>query len=194
MTIPNLITIGRLLLVPLIVWLTVTEQHFTAFIAFLVAGISDGVDGFLARQFDLRTELGAYLDPLADKALLVSIYVVLAIMGEIPLWVTMAVVSRDVLIVGGVVLAWMMARPMRMAPLAISKINTLAQILLAAIVLGDLAFTIDLSFVRLPLVYIAGFLTVVSAAVYVVSWVGHMGGVETRSAARDRRKQGRPAS
>ncbi len=186
MSIPNLITIGRLLLVPLIVWLTLTEQHGLAFIAFLAAGISDGVDGFLARQFDMRTELGAYLDPVADKALLVSIYVVLAVMNEIPLWVAVLVVSRDVLIVGGVVIAWMMGRPLQMDPAAISKINTAAQIMLAAVVLADLAFAaFDLGGLRTILIVLVGVSTVLSTAVYVVGWVGHMGAAGTVDRQRD---------
>ena len=174
MTIPNLITIGRILLVPLIIWLTVIEQPLTAFLVFVAAGISDGVDGFLARQFDLRSDLGGYLDPIADKALLVSIYVVLSVMSEIPVWVTIMVVSRDVLIVGGVVLSWMVGRPVAMAPRAVSKINTLAQILLAALVLGDLAFQLEIDAIRAVLVYLVGVSTVVSTADYVVGWVRHM--------------------
>ena len=104
MTLPNLITIGRLLVVPLIVWLAIREQFLAAFAVFVLAGISDAIDGFLARQLDLHSDLGAYLDPIADKALLVSVYVALSALGEIPLWVTIAVVSRDILIVGGVLL------------------------------------------------------------------------------------------
>jgi cardiolipin synthase len=174
-TIPNLITIGRLLLVPLIVWLIIAAHPTVAFWVFVAAGISDGVDGFIARQFNLRSDLGAYLDPLADKALLVSIYVAFAVFGEIPVWVTILVVSRDFLIVGGVVLAWMVGQPMAMRPAAISKVNTVAQITLAAIVLGDLAFSIDLGTLRTGLNYLVGISTIASAALYLVDWVRHMG-------------------
>ena len=103
-TIPNLITIGRLFLVPFTVWLIVQGDAVTAFWIFILAGISDAVDGFLARQFNLRSKLGAYLDPLADKVLLVSIYVTFAVLAEIPLWVTILIVSRDILIIGAVIL------------------------------------------------------------------------------------------
>lgn len=175
MTIPNLITIGRLLLVPVIIWLTLIGQPVTAFTVFVIAGVSDAIDGFLARQFDLHSDLGAYLDPIADKALLVSIYVALAVIAEIPLWVTIAVVSRDMLIVGGVLLSWMLGRPIAMAPRAVSKINTAMQIVLAAVVLGDLAFTIDLSAFRTLLIYLVGISTAASAAVYMVEWLRHMG-------------------
>jgi cardiolipin synthase (CMP-forming) len=176
-TIPNLITIGRLCLVPLIVWLILAPHPLGAFLVFLAAGASDAVDGFLARQLNLRSDLGAYLDPLADKAMLVSIYVAMAALNEIPLWLTIIVVSRDVLIIGGVVLAWMMATPIAMQPSTISKINTLAQITLVAVALGDLAFGPALITLREWMAYIVGALTVASAAFYVADWVRHMGGV-----------------
>jgi cardiolipin synthase len=175
LTIPNLITIGRLLLVPMIVWLIVTGQSAAAFVVFILAGVSDAVDGFLARTFDLHSELGSYLDPLADKALLVSIYISLAVLAEVPLWVVILVVSRDLFIVGAVVLSWMLGQPMEMRPLAISKVNTVVQIVLAAVVLGDLALGLDVSTLRTILVYLVGVLTVASAAVYLVDWVRHMG-------------------
>ena len=94
--IPNLITVARMVMAPVAVQMIVSDRYLAAFLIFLLAGVSDGVDGFIARRFDLRTELGAYLDPLADKALLISIYVSLAIYGALPAWVAIAVVSRDV--------------------------------------------------------------------------------------------------
>ena len=145
MTLPNLITIGRLLLVPLIIWFIVADQPLAAFGVLLVAGISDAVDGFIARQFDLRSELGTYLDPIADKTLLVSIYVTLAVIAAIPVWLTILIVSRDFLIVGAVVLSWVLGEPSSVQPLRISKLNTVLQIVLAAVVLGDLAFPVDLA-------------------------------------------------
>jgi cardiolipin synthase len=175
-TIPNLITIGRLVLVPLIVWLMITGQPAAAFIVFILAGVSDGVDGFLARSFNLRSALGSYLDPLADKALLVSIYISLAVLEEVPLWVVFLVVSRDLFIVGAVVLSWMLGQPMEMRPLIISKINTVVQIVLAAVALGALALGLDLSMLRAILAYLVGMLTVASATVYLIDWVRHMGG------------------
>lgn len=183
MTIPNLITIGRLFLVPLVVWLIIDNQPDLAFWVFVVAGISDAVDGFLARQFDLRSDLGTLLDPLADKALLVSIYVTLTYIEALPIWITILVVSRDVFIIGGVVLSWMLGEPMRVKPHWSSKINTVLQILLAAIVLGDLAFSFDLMLVRTSAVYLVGVLTVASAAVYLVDWVRHMAAGEAATSA-----------
>ncbi len=174
-TIPNLISILRLFLVPLTIWLISTDKTVWAFIVFVLAGVSDGIDGFLARQFNMGSALGAYLDPLADKALLVSIYVTFAVLNEIPVWLPILVVSRDVLISGGVLLAWMLGVPIRMHPRAVSKLNTLAQITLAALVLGDLAFPIDLSAIRSFTVYLVGALTLASAGVYAVDWLRLMG-------------------
>jgi len=184
-TIPNLITIGRLFLVPLIVWLMITGQSGAAFVLFIVAGVSDAVDGFLARTFNLRSPLGSYLDPVADKALLVSIYISLAVLDEVPLWVVILVVSRDLFIVGAVVLSWMLDQPMEMRPLIISKLNTVVQIVLAAVVLGDLALDAGFGTLRMILVYLVGILTIASAAVYLVDWVRHMGVGESAAGSPD---------
>jgi cardiolipin synthase len=175
-TIPNLITIGRLFLVPLTIWLLISGKPSLAFWVFVLAGVSDGVDGFIARQFNQRSRLGTYLDPLADKALLVSIYVTFAIIGELPGWLAILVVSRDLLIVGGVMLAWMLDRPIPMRPRAVSKTNTVAQIVLAAVVLADHAFSPDFTFLTKVLIGVVGFLTLASAAIYAVDWVRHMSG------------------
>jgi cardiolipin synthase len=152
---------------------------------FIVAGVSDAVDGFLARSFNLRSALGSYLDPLADKALLVSIYISLAVLQEVPLWVVILVVSRDLFIVGAVVLSWMLDQPMEMRPLIISKLNTEVQIVLAAVVLGDLALGAELATLRTVLVYLVGVLTIGSAAVYLVDWVRHMGLGESAAGSPD---------
>jgi cardiolipin synthase (CMP-forming) len=175
MTIPNLITIGRLFLVPLTIWLLVSGAPTLAFWVFVVAGVSDGIDGFIARQFNQRSRLGTYLDPLADKALLISIYVAFAIIGQLPVWLAILVVSRDLLIIGGVVLSWMLGRPIAMSPRIISKTNTVAQIVLASVVLADLAFLLNLVGLTDALVVLVGLLTVASAGMYVVDWVRHMG-------------------
>jgi cardiolipin synthase len=182
LTIPNLISIARLLLVPLIVWLIVAEQDRLAFAFFLAAGISDAVDGYIARQFNLRSDLGAYLDPIADKALLVSIYATLAYVEAIPPWLVILVISRDILIVGAVVLSWMLGEPIGTRPHWVSKVNTVFQIALAALVLGDLAFDLELAGTRSVAVYVVGALTVISGAVYLVDWVRHMAGGEAASA------------
>ena len=111
MSIPNIITLGRILLVPVIVWAIASSQMAIAFAVFIVAGVSDAVDGFLAKRFNMTSELGALLDPLADKALLVSIYIALGIWGAVPRWIVILVVSRDIMIVSAVIVSWLFGRP-----------------------------------------------------------------------------------
>lgn len=174
MSLPNIITICRLLLVPVVVYLIVTGEFLVAFWLFVIAGISDAVDGFIAKRFHAQTELGAYLDPLADKALLVSIYVALGILGEMPVWLVFLVVSRDAFIIVAVMLSWMLSRPVAMAPLMISKANTAGQILLAVVILADLGFGLLMENLRDGLVLLVAGLTVLSALAYLVDWLRHM--------------------
>ncbi len=174
MNLPNIITIGRILLVPFTVWLIISGEFALAFAAFVVAGVSDGVDGYIARKFNQRSELGAYLDPIADKALLVCIYISLGFLKFLPAWLVILVVTRDVLIVGAVVLAWVVNKPMPVAPSMMSKVNTAGQIVLAGVVLGLLGLRADLD----PLVYtgfaLVAVLTFGSGALYMRDWLRHM--------------------
>lgn len=174
MSLPNVITLLRILLVPAVVWAIASNEPLLAFWLFLAAGISDALDGFIAKRFNMQTELGAYLDPVADKALLVSIYVTLAVVGLIPRWVAIAVVSRDIMIVGAVVLSLVMAKPVTISPLLVSKVNTAVQIAFAAFVLAGsgLGFMVPGLF-DLGLVLV-GLLTGLSAAAYLAAWTRHM--------------------
>lgn len=177
--IPNFITLGRIMSVPVIFWLLLSGQNKLAFFVFVAAGVSDAVDGYLAKRFDWRTELGSYLDPLADKLLIVSIFIALGVRNELPLWLVIAVVSRDILIVAAVLLAWLLDQRVRIIkPLAVSKANTAMQILLAATVLADEAFALGLDTSRLVLVWITGALTLLSLAAYLRAWFMHMTGLE----------------
>src|SRR5919198_356949 len=145
LSIPNLITLGRILLVPVVVWAITAGEMRVAFVLFLAAGISDAADGFLAKRFGMSTELGAYLDPLADKAMMISVYVALGISESIPAWLVILVVSGDIMIVGAVILSWLVDKPVPLRPLLVSKLNTVAQIVLAAVVLAALGFDFDAS-------------------------------------------------
>jgi len=175
-TIPNFITVMRLLLVPAVVYALLSDEWGWAFTGFVVAGVSDGVDGFIARHFNQRSKLGAYLDPAADKLLLVSVFIVLGMMGELPLWLVVVAVSRDALIVSAVLLSTIMAQPVEMKPLMVSKLNTATQIIVAAVVLAENAIPIDLGPIPAILIYVSGVLTVASAAAYLVGWLRHMSG------------------
>jgi len=173
-SIPNLITLVRVILVPVVFWLLVTQQLEAAFLVFLVAGVSDGVDGFLAKRFNWETELGAYLDPIADKLLIVCIFIALGVTGKLPSWIVIAVVSRDVLIVIAVVLSWLLGHPTPMRPIAVSKANTVAQIVLAAVVLADEAFDLKLKGPVSVLIWVTGGLTIASLVAYLRVWLRHM--------------------
>jgi cardiolipin synthase (CMP-forming) len=190
--IPNFITLGRVIAVPVIFWLLVTGKAKTAFFVFVLAGISDAVDGYLAKRFNWRTELGAFLDPLADKLLIVSIYIALGVRDELPSWLVIAVVSRDILILMAVLLSWLMGHPVRIRPLTISKLNTASQILLAAFVLAVASFDIGggdaswlgqmVDLLRTVLVWITGVLTFWSLGTYLKAWLFHMTGYESGGA------------
>ncbi|MGD1934053.1 MAG: CDP-alcohol phosphatidyltransferase family protein [Candidatus Phaeomarinobacter sp.] len=189
--VPNLITLGRLILVPVIIYLIGNQAYEAAFWVFVAAGISDGVDGFIAKRFGYTTTLGAYLDPVADKALLVSIFVSLGMQELIPFWLVVLAVSRDVLIVGAVLISWLIGFAVTMRPLMVSKINTTAQIAYAAAVLAVLGFAIESQFGGLLILaaYFTGLTTVVSGASYLVDWVRDVSAWETGTGSAQQQSQ-----
>ena len=132
LTLPNVITFGRLCAVPLAVWLVMEKQFAQAFFLFAAAGLSDAVDGWLARRNGGGNSVGALLDPVADKALLVTMYVTLAAVKALPDWLAILVVFRDLLIVGGVIVLGVLGQPVVIRPLYVSKLNTVLQIVLIA--------------------------------------------------------------
>ncbi|MAZ02727.1 MAG: CDP-alcohol phosphatidyltransferase [Sneathiella sp.] len=170
MNIPNSITLIRMIMVPVIVWLILASQMYAAFIVFVIAGITDALDGLIAKQFDLVTPLGTYLDPLADKLLLVSIYITLGIQDGLPSWLVILVVSRDVLIVGGIILTSLMDLSVTIVPSKLSKLNTFCQIALAALVLGDMGFEIGFTQGIELFVFIVAATTVLSGLAYILQW------------------------
>jgi cardiolipin synthase (CMP-forming) len=178
LSIPNLITLARILAVPVILWAITSGEMRIAFILFLVAGLSDLVDGYLAKRFGMATELGAYLDPLADKAMIVAIYVALGIVEAIPRWLVILVVSRDIMIVGAVILSWLVDKPVKLKPLTVSKLNTVVQIIFATVVLAALAFRWEIPLVVNTLIALVAALTLLSIAFYVAEWVRHMNTTE----------------
>lgn len=174
MTIPNLITVARLLCVPALVYAMILGELQLAFGLFLVAGISDAVDGFIARHFNQRSELGTYLDPIADKLLLVSVFVMLTWLDVLPLWFLILVASRDILIVAAVLLSSLLEQPVTVKPILVSKATTAFQIGLALVLLGELAFHLNLSGVGQTMLILTSVLTVLSAAAYLIDWLRHM--------------------
>jgi cardiolipin synthase len=164
---PNLITLGRLLCVPLAIWLILGERYGLAFWVFVAAGVSDALDGWIAKRWDQRTPLGALLDPIADKALLAAVYITLGFAGALPHWLVILVVLRDLLIVGGYLLSHGVNAP---EPLFISKVNTLVQIALIGFVLARLGLGVDEALVTSFLIAAAGVTTVWSGLSYLVRW------------------------
>src|SRR5215470_17506209 len=175
LNLPNLITIARILLVPVIVWAIGSGENLFAFILFLLAGLSDAIDGFLAKRLGMATEFGSYLDPLADKALIVSIYVALGLVEALPRWLVILVVSRDIMIVAAVMLSWLVDKPVTVKPLAVSKANTAAQIVLATLVLAVLGLRLNLGWLIDAGIAVVAVLTLASIAAYVREWVRHIG-------------------
>ena len=178
MNIPNLISLARLLSVPVAVWFILDDALAAAFWLFVLAGLSDAIDGFIAKRFDQRSALGALLDPIADKALLVGMFVTLGLGHRLPSWVVILVVFRDLLIVGGFLLATMYGQRMRFEPLVVSKLNTTLQIVLIAAVLGEIGLGIDLAREITLLVYAVGVTTILSGAGYLVRWARSWSGTE----------------
>ena len=170
MNLANLVTLARLLAVPVLVWLILSGEFVATFWLFLAAGLSDAIDGYVAKRFDQRSELGALLDPIADKTLIVSLFVTLGIAGHLPNWLVIMVVFRDLLIVGGFLLAAALTLPVNWRPLYVSKLNTALQLFLIAALLAQLAFGFYGDEVVIILTYLVAATTIVSGGGYIVRW------------------------
>lgn len=170
MNLANLITLGRLLAAPLVIWLILSEDFAATFWIFTVASFSDAIDGYVAKHFDQRSDLGALLDPIADKTLIVSLFVTLGLAGHLPNWLVILVVFRDLLIIGGFLLATTLTQPVAWRPLMISKANTALQLALVVVLLARLAFGFPGADVVVSLIYVVGLTTILSGAGYLVRW------------------------
>jgi cardiolipin synthase (CMP-forming) len=169
LTLANVITFARLCAVPLSVWLVLERQFAQAFFLFVAAGASDAVDGWLARRNGGGNSVGALLDPVADKALLVTMYVTLAAVNVLPDWLAILVVFRDAVIVGGVVVLSVLGQAVVIRPLYISKLNTALQIVLVAVTLLLAGFGLAAPAAMDALIWIVGVTTLSSGAAYV--WI-----------------------
>lgn len=169
---PNLISILRLLLVLPVVFALLKENYKAALVLFAVAGVSDALDGYIAKHYGWTSRLGSILDPIADKALLLSTYVTLGILGRLPLWLVAAIVFRDMVIFGGAVTYHFLIGKFEMSPSLLSKVNTFAQIMLALIVVmtAELIAVPD-RYIQV-LIYTVLVTTTLSGIDYVWNW-GH---------------------
>lgn len=175
MTLPNALTFARLCSIPLILLLIHGQRFGLAFVLFVAAGITDALDGWVARRFDMKSEVGAYLDALADKSLIAASLITLQVVGLVPLWLLVLVLFRDALIVGAVGIAWLMNNPIPIDPLRISKANTALQIVLVAATLAIPGVPLPgLNAVMPVLQLMVAALTSVSVAAYFAVWFRHM--------------------
>ena len=168
---PNLITMARIALVPVLILLLKDQEYVAALIVFVIAGVSDALDGYLAKRLNVQSRLGAILDPVADKLLLVSSYVMLTFLGHIPFWLMVVVAFRDLLIVIGYVAYTSHAGPVKMRPSVLSKLNTVAQIALATLILAQQAIGFDLALIVDLLVIAVLASTIISGAHYLWLWM-----------------------
>ena len=168
--IPNLLTLARIGLVPLLLVLLQEQQFLLSLYIFIVAGITDALDGYIAKRFNAQTRLGAILDPLADKALLVSSYVMLSIMGLIPYWLMVVVVFRDVVLVSGYLIMVLSFGSVEMQPLRISKLNTVLQIAFIILALSVLAGAASLEVLLPAMGYAVLVSSIASGGAYVYIW------------------------
>lgn len=180
LNLPNLITLARLLSVPLAIWLILDDRYGAAFWVFIGAGVSDALDGYVAKRFDRRTRLGALLDPTADKALLAGVYVSLWLAGQLPGWLVGLVILRDLLIIGGFLVINAIAAPKQFDPIYVSKINTLVQLILIGFVLAQ-GLGIESEAVKWLLIAAAALTTVLSGLSYLARWARILAGSEQAS-------------
>lgn len=184
---PNAITLSRIALVPVLI-LALKDQHYGLALAlFVLAGLSDALDGFLAKRLNLVSRLGGILDPAADKILLISAYVMLTLLEHIPFWLLLTVAFRDLLIVGGYLVYVAHSGPVNMQPSTLSKFNTVVQITLVGVILVEKAGHFSYAGWVDVLIYGTFVTTVASGLHYLWSW-GIMKDIEHAGAAASARK------
>jgi len=167
--IPNALTLGRILLTPVIVYFILMGQPMQALVFMAVAGLTDMLDGAIAKHFNMRTTVGAYLDPLADKLMLVSCIVCLFYVHEVPLFLFLAVVFRDAIIIGGAALYELVTRRLTMEPTFLSKATTTVQIFYVLLVLLHMAYGFSEGLMQV-IMWLTFGLTVASGVQYMVLW------------------------
>lgn len=171
LTLPNVLTAGRIVLVPFVAWNIAVQQLPLAFWLFVAAALTDFLDGTLARLLNQRSVLGAWLDPIADKAMLLSTLVMLTWLEALPLWLAILAGLRDIVVLLGAMAYRTLTGGLEVAPTWWGKVATAAEFILVTLVLVDLAFGWALGFLPL-LVWITGALVLVSGMHYVWTWSG----------------------
>ena len=167
---PNMLTVGRMIVVPPIVWLLLNGQYQWALALAIFAGVSDLLDGWLARRFDWQSSFGSFADPLADKLLMMATYLTLGWLGELPWWLILLVVFRDLVIVGGGMIYHIRFEKVVAEPTQLSRFNTFCQVFLMWFVLVRLAGVPFPPEAQIGLVWLVGFMAVVTLIQYVWIW------------------------
>src|SRR3989337_3527384 len=170
MNIPNTLTIFRILLVPVFIIFLINNNLWMALMIFILAGITDGLDGLIARVLNQRTLIGAYLDPIADKFLLISAYLALTIKNMLPAWLSVIVITRDIIILSGIALLFLMAKKFVIRPSLLSKATTVSQILAIIAVLSDIE-----NYYLIQIVVVTAMLTIGSCFQYIYRGILIMG-------------------
>jgi cardiolipin synthase (CMP-forming) len=171
--IPNLLTLARIAAVPVLILFLYEGRYGAALTVFVLAGITDGLDGWIAKRFKCVTRLGSILDPLADKILIVSTYVMLVLAGDLPFWLILLIGFRDLGIIAGVLVLNTLNGHVQMQPSLLSKVNTFLQISLVILVMVERIGLIALEPVAEILLWFVAVTTVASAIHYVYFWFIH---------------------
>ncbi len=182
MNVPNTLTVLRIILVPIIIICLIQGQHLSALLLFIIAGITDGLDGFFARILKQKSVLGSYLDPLADKALISSSFIALAVMGGIPAWLTVIVISRDFIILLGISVLTLLSIPFEVRPTMVSKMTTAFQLLAIFLVLllSTFHFQVDGKWIT-AVFWLTALLTIVSGMGYLIRGIRYINSESSRA-------------
>ena len=175
--IPNILSIFRIILIPLVAWLILFDYFLHALITTLFIAVSDFLDGFIARLFNAQSEIGSYLDSIADKAFIISAYMLIGTQNLLPIYVIIIVISRDIIIMGAFGLSFAMNQKLDINPIRISKINTFLQFFLIILVLVNNVVSFDLTPVLIYLIDVVMYMviatTVASLLLYIRQWLNY---------------------
>ena len=173
--VPNILSALRLIAAPFTAYLIVHRSDTAALCIFGMAGLSDALDGFLAKRYSLTSRFGEWLDPAADKLLMLASFVTLTAIGAVPLWLTVLVIGRDAAIVLGIAAARLVDAPLRIAPLIVGKASTVVQVVFIALVLLLLAANLDIPWLVTAGCVVVAFFTLWSFLAYAVVWLQAVG-------------------
>ena len=176
---PNILSLVRIILVPLILWLLIQDLYIISAIIITMVGLTDYFDGYLARKYNAESLVGYYLDAIADKVLIITIYLVLGIKLLLPTYLIILIIFREALVSGAYLLKFLLELKFNLKPILISKINTFLQIALIVFVclltINQLNQSEEVIFVRDSLIAIVTITTIVSSLIYIIIWLKAVG-------------------